>query len=177
MNTGRVTPGRWPTVTPSAAKHQSRVQSGPSTDLKRDCLLKGNTLRLPGAPAPVGDAEPPPSWLDLFRGLRSYVRGGRNQWGLPESGLMIQPRCHADGICVAPSLLINRAIVFAVHLFLTCRCLFGSVIERYLLFCSALFFITGWFRIWIRVQPAETRLHAVPHLGHQRLLRHLYVLL
>lgn len=53
VNAGRVTAGRWPAVTPSAATTSHMcVCSGPSTDLKRDCLLKGNTLCVCGAPVP-----------------------------------------------------------------------------------------------------------------------------
>lgn len=44
-------------------------------------------------------------------------------------------------------------------------------------FSSPVGFSIGRFWIWLRVQPAETRLHAVSHVSHQRLLRHLHILL
>lgn len=84
VNTGRVTPGHWPTVTP-AVGHVC-VCSGPSTDGKQEWLLKGNTFYLCGAPAPLSVVEPSHRWLDLFWGLRSYVSGEGIQLGLPEVG-------------------------------------------------------------------------------------------
>lgn len=43
--------------------------------------------------------------------------------------------------------------------------------------CFFCFCFTGRFWIRLRVQPAQTWLHAVSHISHQRLLCHLHVLL